>query len=211
MKVRVHTNDIAPRSSFSITWALIGLVLVGAALSIHLTTDSRWMEWHLSRLGEGGHLSSAIFNYTMGIAAIIFTILAMRISEELQTAEPHDGARVLRNLIIAAAVCWVGVACFPFDAFPVIHNVFGYGEAFILMIAMLGLKQICPRFSNRTYYIGLTASCIMAALLGLYLTIHLTTLLFVELVGEALLFSWLLSMTADMRRIARKPVMTVYK
>lgn len=211
MKLRLHKEQPSIPSSFGITWALMGLVLVGAAISIHLTTDSRWMEWHLSRLGEGGHLSSAIFNFTISLAAVIFTVIAMRMSDEIQTSEPHDGARTLRNLLIAAAMCWIGVACFPFDTFPLIHNIFGYGEAFILMIAMLGLWRICPRFSTRTYYVGVGAAVVVGLLLVLFLTIRLTTLLFVELVGEALLFAWLLSMTADMRRIKRKPVVTLYK
>ena len=199
MEVQLHDDEVHSPSSFAMVWALLGLVLAGAAASIHLTTDSRWMEWHLSRLGEGGHLSSAIFNYTVAGAAVIFTLVAARISEELEKIQPHQGTRLLRNLFVATALCWIGVACFPFDAFPIIHNIFGYGEALILIMTTLGLRHIYPGFSARTYWIGVAASVVLASLLALFLTIHFTTLLFVELVGQIMLLAWLVSMTADLR------------
>ncbi len=193
------------------TWAMIGLALTGLAISIHLTTDSRWVNWHLSRLGEGEHLSSAIFNFTMGTAALALTLIASRLTEEIELSDPHKGARILRNLIIVAAVCWVGVACFPFDRFPVIHNGFGYGEAFILMFTMLALPRICPRFSRRTYLLGGWSAVIVFMLMVFFLATHAITLLFVELLGQVTLFAWLLSMAYDMRKIRRKPIATLYK
>lgn len=199
-------NDQRNQSSFGITWALIGFVVVGAALSIRLTSDPRWMSWHLSRLGEGGHLSSAIFNMTMGVAAIILTLIAMRVSEELVQLQQAQRVKPLRNLLIAAALCWVGVACFPFDRFPIIHNIFGYGEALLLMIAMLGLRALCPIFSQRTYTIGMGAAVIVALLLAVFLMTHAVTLLVVELIGQLALFLWLLSMTHDIRMERQKRV-----
>ncbi|MFZ1258185.1 MAG: DUF998 domain-containing protein [Candidatus Saccharimonas sp.] len=187
-------------SSFNITWILIGSATVGTALSIALTKDTKWMQWHLSRLGEGASLSSAIFNFTIIMAGLVLLLMAMRITDEITHHKPHPGVGQLRMLLIIAAMCWAGVGAFPFDTWPVIHNVFGYGQFLVLSAAMVGLKHICPRFSPRTYNIGLMAVIITAILVALFHLTHFTTLLVVELIGQLFIYAWLLSMTYDARR-----------
>lgn len=51
-----------PRSSFHMALLLVGIAVVGIGTSMLLTDDPRWLQWHLSRLGEGGHISSRGFS-----------------------------------------------------------------------------------------------------------------------------------------------------
>lgn len=183
-------------SSYTLIWALIGVATLGIALSIKLTPDTRWMSWHLSRLGEGHSLSSAVFNFTFILAALILAKIASRIGVEVAT----KGALMLRTLLFSVAVCWIGVGSFPFDQFPVIHNLFGYSQFLIMVYMMIRLEHICPHFSTRTYTIGLGVAITTGLLLALFHLTHFTTLLVVELIGQIGIYAWLLSMANDLRR-----------
>lgn len=185
-------------SSYVLTWGLIGVVTLGIALSIALTPDTRWMAWHLSRLGEGGSLAAAIFNFTFVFAALILVKLASRIMSEVST----PGAHRLRTLFFCVAVCWLGVGSFPFDQFPIIHNIFGYGQFLLIGYMMLRLKRICHCFSDRTYTIGVGVAILSALLLALFHITHFTTLLVVEIIGQLGVYGWLLSMAGDLRRMS---------
>lgn len=204
MKLRLHKEQPTIPSSFGITWALMGLVFVGAALSIHLTTDSRWMEWHLSRLGEGGHLSSAIFNFTMGVIAVLFAVISTRLAEELYQTHRRAKIRTMHGLFIVAAICCIGVASFPFDAFPIIHNVFGHGGALAIILCMIGLPWLYPHFPRSVYYVGVFAALVVAILFATYLMTGKVTLLTVELIAQVLFSIWLLVLTHQARHVPRE-------
>lgn len=191
-------------SSFNLAWAFTGVTLTGLALSIALTTDSRWAQWHLSRLGEGGSLSASIFNFSLIIAAMILSWLGIKVANEIRGDRPHAGVFILRSVLFFIALCWVGVATFPFDKAPIIHNIFGYAQFFAVGFAMLRLKWLCPRFSDRTYFIGYGATLLTGLLMALFHMTHFTTLLVVELIGQLFIYIWVLSMTADQNGYLQK-------
>ncbi len=195
MRVRYPKVD-----SYGLVWALIGIALTGVAVSIALTSDSRWLQWHLSRLGEGGHISSAVFNFTLIAAAMVYVLLANRIATEIeQLWRMPKAANTLRILFILSAISWIGVATFPFDRFPVVHNIFGYSQFFAVCIVMIGLHKICSRFSKRTINLGYLAFVVTVSLMVFFHATHLVTLLVVEIVGELLMFAWMVSITHDLR------------
>ena len=185
-------------SSYALTWTLIGVATLGIALSIQLTPDSSWMTWHLSRLGEGHSLAAAVFNFTFIFAALILAKLAARIMSETSA----KGTNTLRTLLFSVAICWIGVGTFPFDQFPVIHNLFGYSQFLIMGYLMLRLRHICPSFSERTYTIGLGVAITTGLLLALFHLTQFTTLLVVEIIGQLGIYAWLLSMANDLRHVA---------
>lgn len=191
-------------SSYALTWTLIGVVTLGIALSIALTPDSRWMAWHLSRLGEGRSLAAAIFNFTFVFAALILVKLASRIMSEIST----QGAHRLRTLFFCVAVCWLGIGSFPFDQFPIIHNIFGYSQFLLIGYMMLRLRHICNCFSERTYTTGVGVAVVTALLLALFHLTHFTTLLVVEIIGQFGVYGWLLSMAGDLRQISLQTTTT---
>ena len=96
------------------------------------------------------------------------------------------------------AICLVGVGAFPFDKFPVIHNIFGYGQFFVLSGLILALRCVHSGFRVRTYHIGYAAVGITMLLMVLFHLTHFTTLLIVELIGQLLAYAWVLSITRDM-------------
>ena len=184
-------------SSFNLAWIFTGITLTGLALSITLTTDPRWSHWHLSRLGEGGSLAASIFNFSLIIAAMILTWLGVKVANEIRDVYPSAGTVILRSLLLFIAFCWVGVATFPFDKSPIIHNIFGYAQFFTVGYAMVGLKWLCPHFSERTYYVGYGAALLTGLLMALFHLTQFTSLLVVELIGQFFVYAWILSMTAD--------------
>ncbi|NCU37503.1 hypothetical protein EOL96_00345 [Candidatus Saccharibacteria bacterium] len=186
-------------SSFNLAWAIIGTTTIGMSLSMVLAQDTQWMQWHLSRLGEGGSLSAAIFNYTLIVIALIYVLLATRITDEVALLR-HAKPTKLRLLMIITALCWAGVGMFPFDTFPVIHNIFGYGQFFIVCGTLLALRQLAPVFSEKTYIVGFSVVIISGLFMALFHLTHFTSLLVVELIGQLGVFVWLIAMTRDLRR-----------
>jgi hypothetical membrane protein len=191
-------------TSYTIAWVLIGVTLTGLALSIRLTTDSYWVQWHLSRLGEGAGVAAHVFNFSLTLAALILAWLGTRVTDEVDEYRPHPGVVALRSTLLFVAICWVGVASFPFDTFPILHNVFGYAQFLAVGFMMLWLKWLCPRFSDRTYYLGYAAAITTGLLMGLFHLTHFLTLLIVELIGQLFIYAWVLSMTYDQRRYLQK-------
>lgn len=172
-----------------------------------LTSDSRWTEWHLSRLGEGGHLSSAIFNFTLILIAVLMVAMVYRLSYEIQKVRPKQSTFWLKTLFIIIAICGVGVASFPFDRFPIIHNVFGYGMFFAGLLAMLLLKKIAPVFSNKVYTLGYFTVIISSILMFMFFFLGLISLLVVELIGLTFMLLWLGIMAEEINhsyRVAKK-------
>jgi hypothetical membrane protein len=169
----------------------------GLVLSMLLTKDARWFTWHLSRLGEGSGAASIVFNFTMGLSSIILVIIASRLVNDIRQTRWHHGAIMVRNILIGIAVCWIGVACFPFDRYALVHNIFGYGQFLLVSVLMLRLSHICPRFSDRTYIIGVASVIGVSLLLASFHLLHIGSVLLAELLGQFTLFSWLLSLTHD--------------
>lgn len=184
-------------SSFSLVCILIGIGVTGLSLSITLTQDARWMEWHLSRLGEGAGAAAAVFNYSLVAAAAVLSLVAVRLTDELEVRYQNQPITILRTILLLVAAGWVGIATFPFDRFVITHRVFGYGQMFIVLLLMLTLRHIHTGFSSRTHTIGLVGVIIESALLLSYLVFGVPGLVVVELSGQAILFTWLLSLAKD--------------
>lgn len=185
-----------PRAS-RLAWFLVGLTALGLGLSIRLTQDPRWVEWHLSRLGEGGHLSSAIFNYSLAIAALVLSLLVIRLARDFEDKEPKSTNKLFQTFGLIIAACWLGVAAFPFDQFPITHNFFGYGMFTTVTILLLGIAKIMPCVSKRTIVISISTATILTALLILAHTTRVIDLVVVELTGQILFLAWLLSLSYD--------------
>ena len=185
-------------SSELIAYAIVAALIVGGSMSALLTTDTRWMEWHLSRLGEGGELSAYVFNFTVGFCALLIGVFAQSIIRDvkkmqLTSAQTRKVLRLLRVTLRLISFGLLGVAAFPFDQFPVIHNVFGYGTTitFVALIALLpkALPVFNRTFARMTYaFIGL-----LGVLFGIYFATNQRgiPLLYIELLALLYFIAWL--------------------
>ncbi len=184
--------------SYNLAIVLVGTAVIGLMLSMALTTDPRWMSWHLSRLGEGGQVSAMVFNGTLLVVAVLLILIALRLTSEIRSHKPTESTAYLRSVLLLTALCWVGLALFPFDRSHVVHRIFGYGQMGFICLLMLTLKRRNTPFSDRTHAIGLFGVIITGSLLALYHLIGVPGLVIVELSGQVVLFVWLLSLTRDM-------------
>lgn len=179
----------------ALVWLLVGLTIIGLGLSMILTKDPRWMGWHLSRLGEGGHLSSHIFNYSLAFAAMLLILLFIRLRQHLLNVESTAYANLFTLCGIGIATCWLGIANFPFDQYPNIHNLFGYSMFTIMIILLLKAKQLIVNCSDFAYKLGLIGVILTAALMALHHATHLITLIIVEAIGHTIFLLWLIIIT----------------
>lgn len=186
-------------SSQSIAALIVGVLLVGGVVSALMTADSRWMEWHLSRLGEGGQLSAYVFNFTVAMCALLLVFFTRSIVRDItkiniRSSEKRLAAKLLYGTLGPVSVGLLGVAAFPFDRFPIIHNAFGYGTtiAFVALIALLPkyLNVFGHRFNIATY----SFIVILGVLFGIYFATNQRgiPLLYIELLALVYFFVWIL-------------------
>ncbi|MGB2686701.1 MAG: hypothetical protein WBC12_01525 [Candidatus Saccharimonas aalborgensis] len=187
--------------------AAAALVLVGTTgivLGMLLAPDTLWLQLHLSRLGEHGHLSAALFNASLVVAAICLMTMGILVRKDMYGIDMPRGAELIRNWFISIAFCWIGLAVFTYDQHPHIHDFFGYGEFTLLCSLMFFLKNISDAFSDRTHYIGYIAVLTTGLLMAVYHLTHSISLLSVELYGLVYAYAWFLSLTNDVSRQRRR-------
>lgn len=195
-----------PIASEPFVYLLAGIMAAGGVVSAMLTSDPRWAEWHLSRLGEGGYLSSYVFNGVSALCAVLMGGLTQRLRNDLQIIKaPAKAHRLARRLITVGffivSVCMMGIAVFPFDTFPVIHNMFGYSMTATYIAVIAWLPWILPLFSR--FFTGLTYTFIALtmALFGMYFATGgaMPHLIYIEIFGLVFFFTWLIMLVRAIR------------
>ncbi len=174
--------------------------MIGAVVSGVFTQDTRWMRWHFSRLGEGGTFSSLIFNITLIISALLMINLAITIKESiskipsdtLNAKAKNTAEKIYFRAFCYITFCLVGVAIFPFDRFPVIHNIFGYSMLFTFLYLCVATSRLLPIFSEKFYKFGYSIIVLTIILYVFFLGFQSVTLLFVEMIILICLYVWLL-------------------
>jgi len=180
-----------------LTYLFGGVVLVGSITSGILNPDKRWMEWHFSRLGEGGMLSSYIFNFSLVIAAGLIFFIGRRLTDEITRIDNQPEIKLVRAKKIISrcfylvTICLLVVAIFPFDQNQVIHNVFGYSMLFTFLYLCIFVDRILPIFSLRYYLYGFGIITTTVICYILYLAFKAITLLEVETILFSMLYIWL--------------------
>jgi MFS family permease len=189
-KLRLHCLNLA--------YLFFGIVLFGATLSGLLTTDSRWMNWHFSRLGEGGMISAMIFNIALLISAVIMFALGVALTDNIACVSKKSDMnldkfkKIINRSFTAIAICLVGVATFPFDRFPVVHNIFGYSMLFIFLGLCIVTPKMLPIFSRKFYIYGQSVILCTIICYVLFIIVGSITLLTVEFIIFTFLYGWLL-------------------
>lgn len=178
----------------------------GGMISAMLTSDPRWMEWHLSRLGEGGHISSYIFNTCSAVCSLLMGTLTAKLLQDIKLVHaPHKAHVAARRLLAVGlftiAVCMMGVAVFPFDTQPIIHNSFGYTMTVMYIVVIARLPVLLPLFSRLfTACVYLFIAVTFALFTSYFITGGRTPhLLYIEIFGMMFFFAWLIMLTRAIR------------
>lgn len=194
-----------------------GLLLVGSITSGILNPDKRWLEWHFSRLGEGGMLSAYIFNISLVIAAGLIFFIGKRLTDEIPRIDNQSEIQLLRakNIIsrcfYLVTICLLVVAIFPFDQNQVIHNIFGYSMLFTFLYLCIFVAHILPIFSQRYYLYGFGIIATTAFCYILFLAFKVITLLEVETVLFSMLYIWLILLIKGINYRSEPATVTVVK
>lgn len=198
-------------SSEPILYTLAAIMAIGGMISAIMTADTRWMQWHLSRLGEGGHLSSYVFNTSCALSSLLMGTFARRLSNDITLINAPQGVmkkarRILRVGLGIVAVCMMGVAVFPYDRFPLVHDVFGYSMTIIFVGLIAWLPLILPILTK--FFMGVTYTfiIIMAILFAVYFATnqHTPHLIYIEILGLLFFFVWVMVLLRSIRVHNRK-------
>lgn len=179
-------------------WAYVGVSVLNIGLAMLTTKDTRWMQWHLSRLGEGIELPAAVFNFGLGVTGVIFFLLCVEIAKHVTLHK-----KTTWRLITVASIVLVqllGLAAFPYDRFPRIHDFFGYGMFYVCSSLLFFSRYITPYAAKRTKIAGLIIAILAGIPMVLYQFFGVGTLLAMELYGTAWMFVWVWLLVRDVRQ-----------
>lgn len=179
---------------------LFGTTLLSGALISGLSSaDKTWIQWHFSRLGEGGRISAIIFNAALILAGIMLIILGVKLKAAVKKLikkyklESNVKTLLLYRMIYVVGFCLIAVGIFPFDQHPLIHNIAGYGSLVGVLIVCYISPYLLPIFSKR--YIRYSHFLVAATVIiySFYFTIHSLRLLIVEFILFIFVYIWLLA------------------
>lgn len=182
---------------------LIAIIMViGGGVSIALTTNPDWTSLHLSRLGEGGRVSSYIFNATAAFSGLAMLGLGAELMraqgwEVIPKKARYHGQIVLHTAFRLIAICLIGLSIFPYDKFVAVHNTFGYGMTIIYLVAVAYVTYSIPLFSQAFMRVTGVFLCAMLGLFAFYFLLNgrQITLLEVQILGLVFFFVWLLQLS----------------
>ena len=197
-------------SSGLTAYIIVSLLILGGVVSAILTTDSRWMEWHLSRLGEGGQLGAYVFNFTVGFCALLIGVFARSITNDVReldiaTDKKRLVGRLLQMALGVVSVGMIGVAAFPFDRFPLIHNFFGYGTTITFVVLIAVLPKLLPVFTRKFSVLTYIFIVILGILFGIYFATNQRgiPLIYIELLAVVYFFAWIIALVHGTKVAAR--------
>ncbi len=176
-------NVIASSRLLRLYWLFVVFTVGSIGLAMLTTQDTRWMQWHLSRLGEGTLLPAAVFNFCVCIIGILAFLLAYCTAAFVRSARPTENVSLFLGVFAVIMVQLFGVAAFPYDRFPQIHDFFGYGLFFVCVIFLLFLHFVAPFLSKRTKISALVIAIFAGSPMIFYQFFGIGTLLGMELYG----------------------------
>lgn len=171
-------------------WAFVIFSTFSIVLAMATTTDKRWMQWHLSRLGEGVELPAAIFNFSLCIIGLLAFLLLKEVAALVKQRFRNQQSWPLVLLGLTLMLQHFGLAAFPYDRFPHIHDFFGYGVFFVSSGMLFFSWLIAPYLQASTKRYSIAIAVIAAIPMILYQYFSVGTLLIMELYGILCMFVW---------------------
>ena len=207
MKPRLQLNSI------KLVYSLGVVLLVGAITSALLATDPRWVNWHFSRLGEGGTIPAMIFNMFLLISAVIFFSIGLALKADFTRISDvgNINLKTAKNVIcgafFAVGICFVGVAFLTFDRFPVAHNIFGYSILISFVALLFLVPKVLPIFSRRFYIYNYLIIFSATISYTLFFFAKVITMLSVEFLMFIQIYVWILLLNQGIcKRCNQKPL-----
>lgn len=185
--------------SLGLAYLFGAVICTGSVISGYFDKDQRWLHWHFSRLGEGGTFSASIFNSTLVVSAVIMYFLGLSIARSISKLSGRydacitNSTRIIRYSTNTVAVCMIGVSLFPFDRYPVLHNILGYSMLLIFLVLSVFVTKTLPAFSRAFNVYSQAIIPIGIFFYCLFFPLGLITLLTFELIIFAVIYIWFIS------------------
>lgn len=193
-------------SSEPVLYFIAGIIAVGGFASAVLTTDPRWMTWHFSRLGEGDNVAALVFNVSSAMAALLMGEFARRAVKDLGIIKAPQAALARAQSLLGRsmgvmAVCMMGIAVFPFDKFPAVHNVFGYSLTLAFVYLIARMPVLLPMFSRRFVALNYTFIVLTGMMFGFYFATggEGLPLITIEILALMFFFIWMIVLVRNIR------------
>lgn len=172
-----------------------GTILVGSIASGFLSRDNSWMGWHFSRLGEGGTLAAYIFNAALLTSGIIMLTIAFYTKFILnriykKSTNRRNRANVFFALMSLIAFCLICLSFFPFDKYPIIHNIAGYSMLLLALSLAVISYILLPIFSKYYQRMVIAILGLTIIMYSLYFITGGISLLVIEFISFLMIFMW---------------------
>ena len=145
-------------------------------------------------------MPAVIFNAGFLTAGLILLFMAHSCIHELHRLQiaRGDDAYIHRHtlgvIMAIFGVACIGVALFPYDRFPRIHDLFGYGMFYMMCGLVLMARVLVPELPQRIYTIGYMVLAVPVVLMAVHHMTQAWSLIVVEFASGTLMISWLLAL-----------------
>jgi len=196
--------------------SLCAFLVLGVFTAMLTSTDPYWWQLNFSALGAGDSAASAMFNLTLLVGGILITALAHYLTEELaagplvrvDAATPIVAARRvagLRGGLVLIGILLALVGVISVDELEPVHIAVATGMLVVWGIVVFRLHKLVPGLARGFVILGYVFFAIIVAAVAAFFTGYYN-LTAVELLGFALIFTWLYLLVRNISAAARDAV-----
>lgn len=187
--------------------AIMTLIMTGMVVAITTTPDPLWWKLHFSELGTFQAFSSYIFNATLIVAGVAIVAFARYFRRELGAHLTRSGSRRRSPAVVSMLIGSIGlhlafVGVIPVNTLTFLHDRAATGLVFSFLALLITTPAMLRGLGR-----ALAAITIPAALLlvggGTAMVMSVINLAAYELLGFAVMFTWVLMFVACLGRHAK--------
>lgn len=185
-------------TTLTISSALAVFLISGTLLSMMTASEPYWWHVHISELGAGSGFSSYAFNVTLIIAGAVLISIADLIAKDFtllcKVNRKHRRANInigmLQAIIIVMGVFLAGIGLFPWNRYPVLHNISSNGMLILFVLMIIRLRYLVPTFSRAFFMFSYVLIAILVVSMVLLVHFGYFDLTAFELICFTVLFGW---------------------
>ncbi|HWL77321.1 DUF998 domain-containing protein [Microbacterium sp.] len=185
----VSFTSAATMDSRRLAMLFAAFFVLGVLAAMLATSDPDWWKDNLSALGVTTNASARAFNLTLIVSGFLVTSLAR--SATRTTTTGTTGLLRVRTCLVVLGVFLALVGLFPVDIYFVIHVGVSLGMVVAFGVLVTRLPRWMPGLARPFIVLGWLFLALMT-LFGVFYAVGYYTLTAVELIGGALVFTWVI-------------------
>lgn len=187
--------------------AIMTLIMTGMVVAIITTPDPLWWKLHFSELGTFEAFSSYVFNATLIVAGVAIVAFARYFRRELGAHLTRSGSRRRSPAVVSMLIGSIGVHLafvggIPVNTLTFLHDRAATGLVFSFLALLITTPAMLRGLGRALATITIPAALLLVGG-GTAMVMSIINLAAYELLGFAVMFTWVLMFVACLGRHAK--------